>query len=150
MFPKILNYANVDISVFNLIGDKVDHRQWEFKCDVFETRAEERRRKTVGSGALTGMLWSLRPLCEEATWARYWMTFFVFSVLPAPDSPLKSYGIESMEINMGSRVEQKCEWFKNVWEEINRLYFCVSFCPLVSLQTNNYNTLCLLSWITDL
>lgn len=37
---------------------------------------------------LTGMLWSFRPLCEEATWARYWMTFLVFSVLPAPDSPL--------------------------------------------------------------
>lgn len=37
---------------------------------------------------LTGMLWSLRPLCDEATWARYWMTFLVFSVLPAPDSPL--------------------------------------------------------------
>lgn len=32
--------------------------------------------------------------CEEdlgllaATWARYWMTFFVFSVFPAPDSPV--------------------------------------------------------------
>lgn len=37
---------------------------------------------------LTGMLWSFRPLCDEATWARYWMTFLVFSVLPAPDSPL--------------------------------------------------------------
>lgn len=42
----------------------------------------------MAGGFLTGMLWSLRPLCEEATWARYWMTFFVFSVLPAPDSPL--------------------------------------------------------------
>lgn len=38
---------------------------------------------------LTGILWSFRPLCEEATWARYWMTFLVFSVFPAPDSPLK-------------------------------------------------------------
>lgn len=28
------------------------------------------------------------PLWEEATWAKYWMTFFVFSVFPAPDSPL--------------------------------------------------------------
>ena len=26
---------------------------------------------------------------EVATAARYWMTFFVFSVLPAPDSPLR-------------------------------------------------------------
>lgn len=25
---------------------------------------------------------------EAATQARYWMTFFVFSVLPAPDSPV--------------------------------------------------------------
>lgn len=55
-------------------------------------RGEERKKNEGGGGgggALTGMLWSLRPLCEEATWARYWMTFFVFSVLPAPDSPLK-------------------------------------------------------------
>ena len=37
---------------------------------------------------LTGILWSFLPLWEEATCARYWMTFFVFSVLPAPDSPL--------------------------------------------------------------
>lgn len=52
--------------------------------------------------ALTGMLWSLRPLCEEATWARYWMTFFVFSVLPAPDSPLKTTKeTDGMEIHMG-------------------------------------------------
>lgn len=28
-------------------------------------------------------------LWEEATWAKYWMTFFVFSVFPAPDSPLE-------------------------------------------------------------
>lgn len=33
-------------------------------------------------------MWSFFPLWEEATCARYWMTFFVFSVLPAPDSPL--------------------------------------------------------------
>ncbi len=26
---------------------------------------------------------------DAATYARYWMTFFVFSVLPAPDSPLE-------------------------------------------------------------
>lgn len=38
---------------------------------------------------LTGMLWSFLPLWEEATCARYWMTFFVFSVFPAPDSPLR-------------------------------------------------------------
>ncbi len=26
---------------------------------------------------------------EAATYARYWITFLVFSVFPAPDSPLK-------------------------------------------------------------
>ena len=31
---------------------------------------------------------SFLPLCEEATTARYWITFLVFSVFPAPDSPL--------------------------------------------------------------
>jgi len=25
---------------------------------------------------------------DAATYARYWITFFVFSVLPAPDSPV--------------------------------------------------------------
>lgn len=29
-----------------------------------------------------------RGVSEFATAARYWMTFLVFSVLPAPDSPL--------------------------------------------------------------
>lgn len=38
---------------------------------------------------LTVMLVSFLPLWEEATMARYWMTFLVFSVFPAPDSPLK-------------------------------------------------------------
>jgi len=28
------------------------------------------------------------PLTPAATKAKYWITFFVFSVLPAPDSPL--------------------------------------------------------------
>lgn len=50
------------------------------------------------------MLWSLRPLCEEATWARYWMTFFVFSVLPAPDSPLKNNVTGNMEIHFGQNT----------------------------------------------
>lgn len=36
---------------------------------------------------LTGFA-SFFPLCEEATTARYWITFLVFSVFPAPDSPL--------------------------------------------------------------
>lgn len=35
------------------------------------------------------MLVSFLPLWEEATMARYWMTFLVFSVFPAPDSPLR-------------------------------------------------------------
>lgn len=37
---------------------------------------------------LTGTPGSFLPLGDDATWARYWMTFFVFSVFPAPDSPL--------------------------------------------------------------
>ena len=32
---------------------------------------------------------------DEAMAARYWMTFFVFSVFPAPDSPLSSCQSES-------------------------------------------------------
>jgi hypothetical protein len=31
--------------------------------------------------------------CDGAIAARYWMTFLVFSVLPAPDSPLSDGGI---------------------------------------------------------
>ena len=38
--------------------------------------------------ALTGTPGSFRPFGDDATWARYWMTFLVFSVFPAPDSPL--------------------------------------------------------------
>lgn len=37
---------------------------------------------------LTGLM-SFFALCEEAMTARYWMTFLVFSVFPAPDSPLQ-------------------------------------------------------------
>lgn len=50
---------------------------------------------TVTATALTVMLVSFLPLCEEATTARYWMTFLVFSVFPAPDSPLKDTGTVS-------------------------------------------------------
>lgn len=42
---------------------------------------------------LTVMLVSFLPLWEDATTARYWMTFLVFSVFPAPDSPLKDRGM---------------------------------------------------------
>lgn len=38
--------------------------------------------------ALTGTPGSFLPFGDDATWARYWMTFLVFSVFPAPDSPL--------------------------------------------------------------
>lgn len=37
---------------------------------------------------LTGTPGSFLPFGDDATWARYWMTFLVFSVFPAPDSPL--------------------------------------------------------------
>jgi len=33
----------------------------------------------------------LCALVDAATYARYWITFLVFSVLPAPDSPLLKY-----------------------------------------------------------
>lgn len=47
------------------------------------------------------MLWSFLPLCDDATWARYWMTFLVFSVFPAPDSPLqKKITIKSKHQNI--------------------------------------------------
>ena len=37
------------------------------------------------------LLWPwLWPIGVPATWAKNWMTFFVFSVLPAPDSPLQN------------------------------------------------------------
>lgn len=37
----------------------------------------------------------LPPLfIDAATKARYWITFFVFSVLPAPDSPLETINVE--------------------------------------------------------
>ena len=35
---------------------------------------------------------------EDATYAKYWITFFVFSVLPAPDSPLKIHVDKSIII----------------------------------------------------
>lgn len=50
-------------------------------------------------------LLSFFPLCEEATTARYWMTFLVFSVFPAPDSPLK-------------KKERKTFVYKNKCEKI--------------------------------
>lgn len=57
---------------------------------------------------LTGFT-SFFPLCEEATTARYWITFLVFSVFPAPDSPL------------GDRVEVRTmkggNITKDMWEE---------------------------------
>lgn len=39
--------------------------------------------------SLTGTPGSFLPFGDDATWARYWMTFLVFSVFPAPDSPLR-------------------------------------------------------------
>lgn len=51
------------------------------------------RHSTDQALPLTVMLVSFLPLWEEATTARYWMTFLVFSVFPAPDSPLKDTGV---------------------------------------------------------
>lgn len=44
---------------------------------------------------LTSCFWSPGFVCPE-TWAKYWITFLVFSVLPAPDSPLSVYENKSM------------------------------------------------------
>ena len=40
---------------------------------------------------------------EAATWAKYWMTFLVFSVFPAPDSPL-----EKQNMGGGGDVKELC------------------------------------------
>ena len=47
--------------------------------------------------SLTVMLLSFLPLWEDATTARYWITFFVFSVFPAPDSPLKDKSMLTLQ-----------------------------------------------------
>lgn len=53
----------------------------------------------LGMGSsLTVTLVSFLPLCDEATTARYWMTFLVFSVLPAPDSPLRGKKITQRKV----------------------------------------------------
>ena len=43
--------------------------------------------------------------------AKYWMTFFVFSVLPAPDSPLvkKRRQTKRNGIGRGEKIEQERE-----------------------------------------
>jgi len=47
-----------------------------------------------------------RGVSELATAARYWMTFFVFSVFPAPDSPLQSVSTTGKyNCNVNSRHE---------------------------------------------
>lgn len=47
---------------------------------------------------LTVMLLSFLPLWEDATTAKYCMTFFVFSVFPAPDSPLKDMSVVTLMV----------------------------------------------------
>lgn len=46
-----------------------------------------------------------RGVSEFATAAKYWMTFFVFSVLPAPDSPLLQFS----EIHRWSQLHSRYE-----------------------------------------
>lgn len=50
------------------------------------------------------LTWSFLVLWDEATCARYWMTFLVFSVFPAPDSPL----------NTNTRREKHVTWHSHV------------------------------------
>lgn len=47
---------------------------------------------------LTACFWPPSPgFVWPDTWARYWITFFVFSVFPAPDSPLSVQENTSLE-----------------------------------------------------
>lgn len=56
-------------------------------------------------------------LDDAATYAKYWMTFFVFSVFPAPDSPLKviwQFKIiknVALSVHLSSRIF--FYWYKN-------------------------------------
>lgn len=61
-------------------------KQLGVKWDEWDKQWGLKVQMQVSAGRLT---WSFLVLWEEAMWARYWMTFFVFSVLPAPDSPLQ-------------------------------------------------------------
>lgn len=73
------------------------------------------------------------------------MTFFVFSVLPAPDSPLKTKERDSMD------VRGQTEGVRSVSESrmSERKQTDIVF-TLVSLPTNNYDTLCLQLRITGI
>lgn len=68
--------------------------QLTFNKEVVGFNAEmvvfKQSKRNMKASQLTGILWSFLPLWEEATWARYWITFLVFSVFPAPDSPLQN------------------------------------------------------------
>lgn len=57
---------------------------WAWERPAFEER-DTLGRRTIFFPPLA---WWEAP----ATWARYWMTFLVFSVFPAPDSPLEMEG----------------------------------------------------------
>ena len=59
--------------------------------------------------SLASCLWSPGFVCPD-TWARYWITFLVFSVFPAPDSPL-TIATEQIEIKTDSaqHSSNKCK-----------------------------------------
>ena len=92
--------------------------------------------KNVAVCSILTALVSFLPLWEEATRARYWMTFLVFSVLPAPDSPLESRrdGLER-EREGGERER---EWKKEFEIEKQR----------VSEREGKQNWQAVHSWIT--
>jgi hypothetical protein len=49
-----------------------------------------------------------REVCDSAAMAvRYWMTFFVFSVLPAPDSPLRVARSQSARVAAADEIESE-------------------------------------------
>lgn len=59
-----------------------------YKCVYYASQIDNFASTLIYRMLLLTGLASFLPLCEEATTARYWITFLVFSVFPAPDSPL--------------------------------------------------------------
>ncbi len=67
------------------------------------------------------LIWLLVLFILAATWAKYWMTFFVFSVLPAPDSPLHK-----------QNNNKKIRKFINIKNERILMMFALFACSLIT------------------
>lgn len=64
--------------------------RWKIRVENARTRYFTRLLPEQKRFSRQELTWSFLVLWDEATWARYWMTFLVFSVFPAPDSPLNT------------------------------------------------------------